>query len=440
MRDYFYDIAAFLDAQLQGDEQYTCWFAGEASNFVRFNRSAIRQAGHVRQMYFTLHLIEGLRHAKITATLGGTLDADRPLLLRMLQELRARLPDLPDDPHLLVSSEVSSSEHAPLSRLPPTTAMVDETLAAGQGHDLVGMLAAGPICHGFANSFGQRNWHESASFNLDWSLFGNGDKAVKSGYAGFEWDAAGFREKFAEALTQFALLQRAPVSVPPGAYRAYLAPAAVNEIVGMLNWNGWSEKALRTRQSCVGRMRDEAVRLHRGVNIIEHAAAGLAPPFQGDGFLKPARIALIEEGRLTGSLISPRTAKEYGLVTNGAGDGEAAHSLDMAGGDVPMSQVLKQLDTGVYVGNLWYLNFSDRINCRLTGMTRFATFWVENGEIKAPLNVMRFDDSLYRLLGDKLIGLTQERELVIDSDSYGVRSAAGARLPGALVSDFTFVL
>jgi predicted Zn-dependent protease len=440
MREYFYDLAAFLDTQLQRNEQYTCWFAGEASDFVRFNHSAIRQAGHVRQLYFTLHLIDGLRHAKITATFGGTLDADRPLLLRMLQDLRARLPDLPDDPHLLVSTEVKSSEHAPPSRLPPTTAMVDEVLTAGQGHDLVGMLAVGPICHGFANSLGQRNWHESASFNLDWSLYGNGDKAVKSGYAGFEWDTAAFREKFSQALAQFSMLQRAPVSVPPGAYRAYLAPAALNEIVGMLNWNGLSEKALRTKQSCVGRMRDEDVRLHPSVNIMEHAAAGLAPSFQGEGFLKPERSVLIEEGRLSGSMISPRTAKEYGLVTNGAGDGEAAHSLDMTGGDVPMSEVLKQLDTGVYVANLWYLNFSDRINCRLTGMTRFATFWVENGEIKAPLNVMRFDDSLYRIFGNKLIGLTQERELVIDSASYGARSTDSTRLPGALVSDFTFVL
>lgn len=40
---------------------------------------------------------------------------------------------------------------------------------------------------------------------------------------------------------------------------------------------------------------------------------------------------------------------------------------------------------------LWYLNFSDRPGGRITGMTRFASFWVEDGRIVAPLNVMRFD-------------------------------------------------
>ena len=141
-----------------------------------------------------------------------------------------------------------------------------------------------------------------------------------------------------------------------------------------------------------------------------------------------------------GSLVSPRTAKEYGIATNGANGSESASSLDLAAGNLPLSRVLQELDTGVFISNLWYLNFSDRSNFRLTGMTRFACFWVENGEIKAPLNVMRFDDSLFRILGENLLALTSEREMLIDSESYGARSTGSARLPGALVKDFVFVL
>jgi predicted Zn-dependent protease len=76
----------------------------------------------------------------------------------------------------------------------------------------------------------------------------------------------------------------------------------------------------------------------------------------------------------------------------------------------------------------------------MTGMTRFATFWVEKGEIVAPLNVMRFDETLYRILGEQLIGLTQERDFIMDNDTYYQRSTSSARLPGALVEDFTFTL
>jgi hypothetical protein len=53
---------------------------------------------------------------------------------------------------------------------------------------------------------------------------------------------------------------------------------------------------------------------------------------------------------------------------------------------------------------------------------------------------MRFDDSLFRLLGENLLGLTCERELLIDSDTYGQRSTGSALVPGALVKELMFVL
>ena len=94
----------------------------------------------------------------------------------------------------------------------------------------------------------------------------------------------------------------------------------------------------------------------------------------------------------------------------------------------------------MFVGNLWYTNFSDRAAGRITGMTRFATFWVERGRVVAPVNVMRFDDSVYRMLGERLIDLTAERELLLDAGTYGERSTASARLPGALLDAMRFTL
>ena len=407
---------------------------------MRFNRSVIRQPGHVRQIALKLNLIDGRRHVGGVFGLSGQLEADRLTIARMMTQLRTQLPELPDDPHLLLATEVNSTEHIEPSRLPPAQQIVDEVLHAAQGVDFVGILACGPVYRGFANSFGQRNWHESASFNLDWSLYQTRDKAVKSAYAGFEWHSAEFAMKFATAVQQLALLQRAPVTVPPGGYRAYLTPTALNEMVGMLNWGGLSEKSLRTKQSSLRRMRDEGLCFSAAVSLRENTLDGLAPGFQAEGFIKPDSVSLIEQGRLAGSMIGPRTAQEYGVAANGANSDESASSFDLAAGDLSQATILAELGTGIFVSNLWYLNFSDRANCRITGMTRFATFWVEDGAIKAPLNVMRFDDSLFRVLGDKLIGLTRERELLIDGSSYGGRGTDSARMPGALVKDLMFVL
>ena len=73
-------------------------------------------------------------------------------------------------------------------------------------------------------------------------------------------------------------------------------------------------------------------------------------------------------------------------------------------------------------------------------MTRFATFWVENGKIVAPVDVLRFDDTLYRLLGENLEDLTRETEFILDAGTYQSRQLASVRLPGALLKEMAFTL
>jgi predicted Zn-dependent protease len=138
--------------------------------------------------------------------------------------------------------------------------------------------------------------------------------------------------------------------------------------------------------------------------------------------------------------VSPRTAREFELVTNGANGGESPEALSMAGGELAARNALEALGTGLAIGNLWYLNFSDRPACRMTGMTRFATFWVEKGKIVAPVNVLRFDDTLYRMLGDNLEALTAERELLLEANTYGSRALTSVTLPGVLLSEMNFTL
>ncbi|MHA5871492.1 metallopeptidase TldD-related protein, partial [Pseudomonas aeruginosa] len=70
----------------------------------------------------------------------------------------------------------------------------------------------------------------------------------------------------------------------------------------------------------------------------------------------------------------------------------------------------------------------------------FATFWVENGQIRAPVSTMRFDDSLYSFLGAHLEDLSHERELRLSSNTYGERQTDSMHLPGALTGRFTLTL
>jgi predicted Zn-dependent protease len=151
-------------------------------------------------------------------------------------------------------------------------------------------------------------------------------------------------------------------------------------------------------------------------------------------------VPLIDAGRLVGAMVSPRTAREFKLDENGANGAESPEALAMQPGALAQKDALDALDTGLAIGNLWYLNYSDRPAGRMTGMTRFATFWVEHGKVVAPVEVMRFDDTVYRMLGSNLEALTAERELILDSDTYGGRNLASVSLPGALLSAMQFTL
>lgn len=440
MRQGFYELADYITSLLQGGEVYTCYFSGETSDFVRFNRSAIRQPGSVTQRYITIDLINGKRHGSGTITLTGEVAEDKARAAALMKQLRDWLPHLPEDPHLLYATEVHSGENVKESRLPTADDAMSAILEAGRGRDLVGIYASGGIHAGFANSFGQRNWFSSYSFNFDWSFYHAGDKAVKCSYAGLEWKQADFQKKVADATVQLEVLARPPRTIKPGQYRVYLTPSAVSEILGTISWGGFGMKDNKTRQSSLLRMIEGESRFHEMVTISENTAEGVAPDFQAQGFIKPPCVTLIEKGLYKNPLISPRSAREYGVPTNGASPFEQPEAVDMAPGDIPSGEILKRLGTGVYVSNLWYLNYSDRPACRMTGMTRFATLWVEDGKITAPLSVMRFDESAYRIFGENLVGLTAQTEMILDAYTYESRSTGSARLPGALVEDFTFTL
>ena len=434
MKDPFFDLSDRLSRQLHPGEILLCNLGAERSDFVRFNQGKVRQAGSVEQSAVSLRLIHARRQA--TATVVGQ---DANLVKDTLVRLRDSLAGLPEDPWLLINEQPLSTSSERRGALAPAEAVVEQAVDAAHGRDLVGFYAGGTIYRGFANSLGQRNWHETDSFNFDWSLYRQADQAVKSSYAGFEWEEKNFKHKLETAAEELVRLEKRQRQIEPGEYRAYLAPRAMEELMGLLAWGGFSAKARATKQTPLLRMQEGAL-LSPKVKLVENTGEGVASGFQADGFVKPANVRLIEGGRLGAALVSPRSAKEYGLATNAANGRESPESLDLAPGALERNNVLAALDTGLFISNLWYLNYSDRPAGRITGMTRFATFWVKGGCIVAPVSPMRFDDSIYRMLGENLIDLTRERELLLDPSTYEERSTASARLPGALLRSLRFTL
>lgn len=435
----FKALVTGLRQALREPEQFTLGYAAESSAFVRFNHAKVRQAGQVQQASIVLKLINEGRHADLDITLSGDPQVDQQRLAEGLQQLRDTLPLLPRDPYLLLNHNGWQSSNVQEHPLPDTEQVVGEISRAAEGLDLVGFYAAGPISRGFASSCGAFGWHQANSFNFDFSLFHENGQAVKASYAGHDWNSEAFARRFQQARQQLEFLERPLRTLAPGQYRAYLAPAALEEIMGMLCWGGFSAQSIASKSSPLQKLYGGDQRFSPLVSLDEKVSGSLSPAFSDEGYPR-SDLKLIVEGKAGAQLVGSRSAAEYGLTANGAGAGESPSALNMQGGNLAEADILKQLGTGLYISNLWYLNFSDQPAARLTGMTRFATFWVEDGEIQAPVNTMRFDDSAFSLLGSQLEALTQEREMLLSASTYSQRATASALLPGALVSRLTLTL
>jgi predicted Zn-dependent protease len=435
----FKALVQWLKQAITDKEQFHLGYAAEASEFVRFNHAKVRQAGQVQQASLNFKLINDGRHADLAITLAGEPELDRQRLADGLQQLRETLPLLPPDPYLLLNHNAWQSHNEQARPLPELAQVLDDISQSADGVDLVGIYAAGPISRGFASSNGAFGWHQANSFNFDFSLFHANGEAVKASYAGHTWDSAEFARRFQQARQQLEFLGRPLHALAPGQYRAYLAPAALEEIISIITWGGFSAQAIASKGSSLQKLYAGEQSLSPLVKVDEQVSGSLSQAFSSEGYPR-GDVTLINAGKAEGRLINSRSAAEYGLSTNGASSDESPSALQMAAGTLAQADILKQLGTGLYISNLWYLNYSDLPAARLTGMTRFATFWVEDGEIKAPVSTMRFDDSVYSLLGSQLEALTADRELLLSASTYGQRNTASNLLPGALVKRLTLTL
>jgi len=227
--------------------------------------------------------------------------------------------------------------------------------------------------------------------------------------------------------------------------RALLSPTAVSSFVQMLAvWGGWSESAFREHRSPLGKLRTDQRQLSRLLSINE-STAGVSPPFQEHGHSRVDHHLLVEKGRWGNALVSPRSALKYStpqqpISHTAALESEAPQSLEISSGALPQEQLFEALGDGAYLSNVWYLNFSDRANACVTGTSRFASLWVEGGVPVAPLAVMRFDDCLYDVFGERLEALSSSRENLPSASTYGRRSLTSCLAPSALCSGLKFTL
>ena len=93
-----------------------------------------------------------------------------------------------------------------------------------------------------------------------------------------------------------------------------------------------------------------------------------------------------------------------------------------------------------------FKSFLGSINIEFGGATDLVIggvgvcFWVESGEIVAPIETMRFDDTFYRFFGSELESVGSKVEIIPDVLTYGQRNLGVVTCPGILSNKFQLTL
>ncbi|MFN8790975.1 MAG: metallopeptidase TldD-related protein [Bdellovibrionales bacterium] len=420
-------------------EELTISLGGEHSDFVRFNRSRVRQATSVEQAQVTLSLQTATKLNKVAFPMTGDPQEDRRRFLFQLGRARQELTSLPDNPYPQALAETGVSHQDQEAPFPQAAFMMEQVSSELQNDDFVGYLAAGPIFRAIKNSKGTSHWYSQDLFFVDYSLYDE-TRAVSTNVAGQAWAEESWKNSLQDSRRFLERMKRPVREISKGDYRVYLAPGAIYDLLGTTSWGGFSYRDLKLGVNGLRKLFEGDKTLSPLVTLVENFELHVHPRFNALGEMAPLHTPLIKAGQPGQLLVNTRTASEYGVPANGAGEHESPRSLELKPGQISRDQILSKLGTGLYISNLHYLNWSDHQTARITGMTRYACFWVENGEMVSPIRDVRFDVSLYDILGANLLGLTDFQETLVNNLTYSSRGLGGQRVPGLLIDGFRFTL
>ena len=443
MKNYIKLLSTNLFSELKNDENLSLGLHSEESEFIRFNQSKVRQNTSVNQHELTLHFQWNNRSYKAAKTLSLNLETDTKNCLSTITQLRNDFLLIDENPRIVQMQNNGISDVTKKSQRPSTPDVIQKIGSQFTDSDLAGYYCTGPLRQASINSKGQFHYFENDQFFLDYSLY-DGPNAAKGFYSEEQWNDTVFAEQASQVKNTLSLLKKPQVHVKPGSHRTYLAPMAVAEIMQIFNWRAVSRSAYEQGFTPLKKLYTGENLFSPKFNLTENNDLGLNSHFNSLGELSPKNLPIIQNGHLKNFLITTATAKEYNLTSNNADEGSWGHesmrSIDVKGGDLNENTILNKLGTGLYLTNLHYINWSDPQSARITGMTRFACFWVEKGEIIGPIQDLRFDDTLYNLFGTELIDLTMNQSTFISTSTYQKRSLGGMKVPGLLLNKMNFTL
>jgi predicted Zn-dependent protease len=366
---------------------------------TRFARGEVTQAGEIEDAVLKVQVGFGKRHAQVTTNqldpAGVKAAVGRAArLARVAPEDKEHMPPLGPQRYRRTPSAVDAA----LGRFDAAARAetVGRCLAAAGGDvTLAGFIEAEVTSHTLGSSAGLLAEGEESRTELTMTA----RTAGGSGWAGARSHRADLAaEALARAAVEKARRSQQPRSLEPGRYTVVLEPAAVAELLLFL------VRAFPARAADEGRSffakkgggNKIGEKLYaEAVTLVSDPADAGAPglPFDEEGLPRGPE-TWIENGVQKQLLVT-----RYWAEKTGGRPTAAPHLFHLRGGEAASTEELvKGTKRGLLVTRFWYSRWLDPQSALVTGLTRDGTFLIENGEIVAPVQNFRWNESAAAIL------------------------------------------
>jgi len=425
-----------------------CKADGVEVEFQGGERSATRYANST----ITANLVEHDQQVEITVYYGQKSasttthqfdDASLKSAIEQVQALAKRKPDNPETMPLVKPPQ----EYLPVEAALPSAVGFGPAERAQMVKQSVeicekkGVLGAGyiPKLHwtqATANSEGLFAYYQwaDASFVLTCRT----PDGTGSGWAGTT-NVKDISQIDAAALTEVAankaLKSQKPRAIEPGNYTVILEPRPAARFLSLMLQAFEARAAEEGRSFMSGKERGQT-RLGEklfGDNVtlrsqIQNPVLRQTPV--GPDGLAARDTTWVEKGVVKNLFYQPYWAQKQGKTPTPTAPGM---SLVMDGGDATVEQMIKSTKRGLLVSFFWYIRGVDNQTLLNTGMTRDGLFLIENGEIVAPVQNFRWNES--PAVGFNNITMLGRQVPMHTGEAYD--NPGTALVPAMKIEDFT---
>ncbi len=433
MDQYLSHITTSLSAHR--DLKYTVSEKRWQTDFLRFFQSQTNYNISKEAISLDMTLYKGKKSYSFSID-----DPDLPKIDSALFDALSIIDKLPEDPDFVdIENDLTEATY----RIKPNnierislaqkTALLDEIAKAVEPHNfqIYGTFICNREEYRLINSNGlSKHWELSPIYLEVKAVHNDSQITVLETFGGENYDRLDKEVFLSRLLSKIGYASNPVVDVEPGKYDVVLAPRCIAEFIQYLSY-GMSARALDQKSSYFEGKLDQQV-FPEHITITDDPSDNdlITSDYNGDGHIyKP--LTLIDKGVFKAFTCGNYYHHKTGLPKNG----NTCSCLKLAPGDKILGELLGQIQNGLYISSLHYMNFINAKETSLTGLTRDGTFLVENGKITKVVNNLRFTEKIDRILKN-IVALENRSDTIPFSDNYEMFSVEAAKAPHVLVKDF----